>query len=229
MAGKKASLTMPQTAVLRQPWMHMDLILQAQQNWADRYARGRWHEHVIEPADEDIVPANDPHRQGGFNHFDARACFEFEYQKALKALSAHPVGSVTQSNGSPNCHLETRLPEALVTGPWDDDAQRRLFWLSRSRHVVYGPLKEDRYEFPWEIRLECLRNAVLEAAEPNTMVMDCLMGDEFFIGFPYDVARREVLDIQKRRKRRNIPRKAFSAFEFVMAKLTRNSMETSGD
>ena len=216
---------MAQTAVLRQPWMHMDLILQAQQNWADRYARGRWYGHVIHPADEDVVPANDPHRQGGFNHFDARACFEFDYQKALKAVSAYPY--VTQSMGSPSCHLETRLPEALVTGPWDDDAQRRLFWLSRSWDVVYGPLQEDRYEFPWEIRLECLRNAVLEAAEPNRIAMDCLMGEDFFTGFPYDVARREVLDIQKRFKKRKIPTQGVSAFEFVMEMLTRNSLQNS--
>ncbi|POR38779.1 Uncharacterized protein TPAR_01029 [Tolypocladium paradoxum] len=179
-----------QSAMLEMPWAKIDFILQAQQAWADRYARDRWYQHSI-PWQED--PGDLGHHDiGGFSHFNARECFEMDFQQALKwpPFFVESVKWNTQE-----VHPLARMPTDLITGPWDDEKLRRLFWLSR------GGIKVDGGEQtlpPWEVKLQCMDNAVLSAPEPNVLVVNCLMGSWVFTDLPRDVVRKQLVGLDRR-------------------------------
>ncbi|KAF4820750.1 hypothetical protein CGCTS75_v011216 [Colletotrichum tropicale] len=71
-------------------WINVDLIFEARQVWAWRFARDRWYSHThVGPKDEESdhnTTISSPHdRSGGFGHFDSRDCFEYDW--ALYGLS----------------------------------------------------------------------------------------------------------------------------------------------
>jgi hypothetical protein len=183
-----------QSQVLELSWVTIDFLLQAQQTWARKYARHRWHEHVLPWVDVDDDGGHD--HKGGFDHFDARECFEADYQQALDGpMFDRPV----QWAGN-DVHPLTRIPPRLVTGPWNDEQQRRLFWLIRGGVA----LKMGKHHaVPWEMKLDALRNSVLAEPEPNLLIFNCLRGADpnevwMFSGLPQDVIRQEVMVLQKR-------------------------------
>lgn len=87
------------------------------------------------------------------------------------------------------------MPVELISGPWDDEQLRRLFWLSR------GGLKignEGQHVPPWEVKLQCLDNAVLSAPVPNSLVINCLMQDWIFTDLPEDEVRKQRVSLDRR-------------------------------
>ncbi|KAH7158055.1 hypothetical protein B0J13DRAFT_520771 [Dactylonectria estremocensis] len=188
-----------QSAVLELPWVDVDFILQAQQTWADTYAKDRWFQHSIDwDVDNNGFPTHCHDEShdfgGGFDHFDARACFEADYQKAL-SWPAFDRG--VEPWGFREVHPLTRVPPSLITGPWNDEKMRRLLWFTRG-----GGLEFDRKGSaptpPWEVRIELLRNAVIETSEPNVLVCNCLLGSWVYRDLPADVVRQELRKIRQR-------------------------------
>lgn len=180
-----------QTELLNQPWATIDVILQAQQTWANKYAQGRWYQHCV-PWDEHLKKRHS--HDGGFGHFNAHECFEMDYQQALKWT---PFRLESEPWYTQDIHPRTRVPMDLITGPWDDEKQRRLFWLCRGGMVMEG---EGRSSLPWEIKLECLRNAILTVSEPNVLVVNCLVRSWVFASLPPDVVRKELVGLDRRLK-----------------------------
>ncbi|KAM5346879.1 hypothetical protein ACJ41O_009884 [Fusarium nematophilum] len=185
-----------QSAVLDLPWVNIDFILQAQQTWADTYARDRHYEHCLPRFEGDgmpIRPRSEHAFDGGPGHFDARRCFEADYQEVL---GWEPFRKV-EPWGFHDVHPEIRLPGDLDTGPWDDEKLRRLFWISRGGGICY--FEEDQEELPpWEARLECLRNAYVDAPVPNTLISNCIDLAWMCAGLPRDMAREERRRIDQR-------------------------------
>ncbi|ODA78581.1 hypothetical protein RJ55_05963 [Drechmeria coniospora] len=173
-----------QTAILELPWVKIDFILQAQQIWADRYAHDRWYTHCTPWLDQ--FSSRDHSREGGFAHFDSRRCFEADYQQALKWPSFFVEPTTWHSQ---DVHPLTRMPIHLITGPWDDEKLRRLFWLTRGG-ITYDA--DGQTLPPWEVRMQCLENTILSAAAPNALVSNCLMGDWMFRDLPPDVVRSRL-------------------------------------
>lgn len=92
-------------------------------------------------------------------------------------------------------HPRTRIPDELLAGPWTDEEQKRLFWLVRGGTSV----RDDPSS--WEVRLEFLRNAILDVSDPKLVPINCLMGGGWpFHGLPRDVIRREMAGIDRRLK-----------------------------
>jgi hypothetical protein len=180
---------MIQTAVLAQPWANIDLILTAQQTWADNHAAGRWYQHSIPWSDEE---SEVPHsHRGGPSHFNSRECFEVDFEQASK-WSPFKVESLAW--GFQDVHPSARIPTSLITGPWDDEKLRRLFWLTRGGmmpgHGLNGPTWEDKHQF--------LRNAVLDVTQPNILAINCLMGAWIFQGLPAEIVRDELNNVDRR-------------------------------
>ncbi|KAM4064884.1 hypothetical protein HRG_004763 [Hirsutella rhossiliensis] len=179
-----------QSAMLELPWVNIDFILQAQQAWADRYARGRWYQHSV-PWRGDSRELPHDHR-GGFGHFDARTCFEADYQQALRT---HLRFEESRQWRARDVHPHTRMPAQLIVGPWDEEKLRRLFWLTR------GGIRMDedlRSLPPWEMRLQCLDNAVISAPEPSALVVNCMMGTWTFVNLPRDAVTKALANLDKR-------------------------------
>lgn len=176
--------------MLELPWVDIDFILRAQQTWADRYARGRWYQHSDAWRGDGPGPFH--HHGGGFDHFDARACFEADYQKAL---GTHRSLGESSDWRVRDVHPRARMPARLITGPWDQEKLRRLFWLTRAGIRI----DEDAQSLPpWEMRLECLDNAIISAPEPSSLVVNCMMGAWTFANLPRDAVTRALANLDKR-------------------------------
>ncbi|KAM0524726.1 hypothetical protein ACHAPE_000825 [Trichoderma viride] len=179
-----------QTQMLDQPWISIGLILQAQQTWADSHGRGCHYQHGTFWIDDSEQVGHD--YDGGFSHFNARECFEADYQQALKwpAFAARGVHWFSQ-----DIHPLTRIPSRLIAGPWDDDMQRQLFWLCRGGYMTCGKLL---VEPPWEVKIDLIRNSILDAEVPNMLAINCLYRTWVFDGLPTEVIREEIIKLERR-------------------------------
>ncbi|ATY61679.1 hypothetical protein CCM_06536 [Cordyceps militaris CM01] len=161
-----------QSALLELPWVDMDLILRAQQTWADTYARHRWYEPHI------------PLSAGGYGLFDATRYFDAAYQTFTRHRHL-PVRTVVR-----HVHPDVRLPVPLVTGPWNEERQRRLLWLVHGGINLEAPDSATR-SLPWEYHVDFLRNAIVQAQTPNDIAYRLLRDQCDLMRVPADVLRQE--------------------------------------
>ncbi|KAG5914983.1 hypothetical protein E4U61_005130 [Claviceps capensis] len=115
------------------PWVDIDFILEAQQAWADKYARGRCYRHyeneglILQYLYEKNVHVDDRYMQHVRQHeektwkFDARACFEADYERALQIPPTPEPFVLSNLLGLPDAHPHVRTPVDLLTGPWDEE------------------------------------------------------------------------------------------------------------
>lgn len=177
-----------QSQVLAQPWADVDFILLAQQNWANKFARHRFYQHLA-PWVDSVREAG--HQRKGFVHFNASECFEADFNQALEwPLIERPLRW-----GGYEVHPRARIPVDLITGPWDEEKHRRLFWLVRGGATF--DCQQQRPP-PWEVRLDCLRNAVLGVSEPQLLIFNCLVGSNsgsswLFQDLPQEVIRKDIV------------------------------------
>ncbi|KXH31698.1 hypothetical protein CSIM01_08648 [Colletotrichum simmondsii] len=150
-----------QSSLLSSPWINVDIIFEARQVWAWRFARNRWysHSHVGLKDEEDTEQDNSlesPHdRVGGFGHFDSRGCFEYDW------LSYGLNGSKPALDFYVDVHPKTTIPDDILTGPWTLEQQRLLFWLRR------GGAKIQPESQTWETLRVGLQNAVTHRSPGN--------------------------------------------------------------
>ncbi|KAG6034250.1 hypothetical protein E4U41_006615 [Claviceps citrina] len=191
-----------QSDLLEMPWVNIDFILQAQQAWADRYARDRRYLHLHRPpvfAGEGDkrhpyhLHQNSLDHKDGHPPYNSRACFEADYAQALK-WSAFRL--LPRFAGRRDVHPLVRMPTDLITGPWDEEKRRRLFWLTRGGIE----LDEDdgRAPIPWEVKLACLDAAVISAEKPDPLIINCLLGPCIYSGLPEDAARKQLVRLSRR-------------------------------
>ncbi|KAG5994045.1 hypothetical protein E4U52_001471 [Claviceps spartinae] len=188
----------------------IDFILEAHQVWADKYARGRWYRHyenettargVIEGMYSKNVRVRDRYIQHALQHeektwnYDARACFEADYERALHFPPLPWIFLAGCLMASPDVHPEVHPPVHLLTGPWDEEKKRRLFWLVRAgASVTRGFMKSG-----WKVRLACLDVTVIYAKEPDSLIINCLIGPWIFRGgFPEDIRHKRLVDVCSR-------------------------------
>ncbi|KAM6481356.1 hypothetical protein HDV62DRAFT_77509 [Trichoderma sp. SZMC 28011] len=216
-----------QSQVLNQPWITIDLILQAQQTWFENHGRERYYQHGAFWIDKADQVGHD--YAGGFCHFNARECFEADYQQAVKwpAFAARGVHWFSQ-----DIHPLTRIPDRLIVGPWDDEMQRQLFWLCRGGYMTCGKLFTQP---PWEIKIELIRNSMLNAEVPNLLAINCLYRTWVFDGLPSDVVRKEIVNLERRiqwggdpHQTRDLLRRVRSAF-FLSVHMPENLLVRRSD
>ncbi|KAG6024380.1 hypothetical protein E4U19_003830 [Claviceps sp. Clav32 group G5] len=186
--------------LLSMPWVDIDFILEAQQIWADKYARGRCYRHYeCEGSEtrylyEKNVHARDRYLQHVRQHqektwkFDACACFEADYERALQFPPAVENITLNSLRGSADVHRTVRIPVDLITGPWDEEKKRRLFWLVRAG--VHG--MDPRTEDSWKVRFAGLDAAVITPEKPDPLVLKCLVQPMIWIGLPPDAAHNRI-------------------------------------
>lgn len=188
--------------------MDIDFILEAQQMWADKYGRGRRYRHYEHggPAAlnlfyEKNVDALDRYLQHIREHeektwkFDARSCFEADYERARQiplTLNNLPKGCCLR--GSPDIHPLVHPPPDILTGPWNEEKKRRLFWLVRA-----GLDLTSIFDIPdRKLGLACLDDMVIYAKEPDSLLTICLIGCWIFAEFPRHVDHKRLVDVRRR-------------------------------
>ncbi|CCE33283.1 uncharacterized protein CPUR_07207 [Claviceps purpurea 20.1] len=198
-----------QTALLSMPWVDIDFILEAQQAWADKYAAGRCYRHYdgkccqLQPSWEELSHAGHPYHEHALQHeekawkFNARACFEADYERALQYPPDPHHFAPCVSWGLVEVNAYVALPVELITGPWDEEKKRRLFWLSRAG-ICYGGRQFIWREIPSEARLACLDTAVISAETLDPLILNCLIGGWLFQSVPRDAKRKPLVNLSYR-------------------------------
>ncbi|KAG6102802.1 hypothetical protein E4U31_003262 [Claviceps sp. LM219 group G6] len=193
-------------SLLSMPWADIDFILNAQQAWANKYAQGR---SLI--YDEDIstrygaawdisfAPAFRPQvlqHFRGESTFDARAWFEDNYERAL----AHEfyIWSFSEDMllGIPTL-VDHFVPVDLITGPWDEEKRRRLFWLARG-NLDYVSDASYIDSLPVEVKLACIDAVVVSAENLDPLIANCLLGTWVFDGLPRDARHERLIKLCNR-------------------------------
>lgn len=201
-----------QSEMLKLPWVKIDFVLETQQVWADKYARDRPYEHWLgsefecgPPISHDLKHSPPSSSEG--SSFNARACFEADYSQLL-SWDLEMAGEVGECYlmRTHDVHPLAHIPPKLLAGPWTEPQRRLFFWLMRS--IAGGHAR--KVLPPWETRVECIRNALINVPSPDMVIEKCLMVGEkvmecspepwLFRDLPTDVAGDLVDDISKRLK-----------------------------
>ncbi|CCE33292.1 uncharacterized protein CPUR_07216 [Claviceps purpurea 20.1] len=196
-----------QFALLSLPWADIDFILSAQQAWADKYARGRSCERhndwggTYSPGEDTSYAPQSYHRHAlqhslGELTFDARACFEADYERALAHRISPESFSFVTLSGMPELTPPV-VPVDLITGPWDEEQKRRLFWLARANlNYSLDPLYLGSRAV--EVKLACLDSAVISAEILDPLIINCLMGFWLFEDLPQDGKHERLVKLVNR-------------------------------
>ncbi|KAG6230379.1 hypothetical protein E4U26_007966 [Claviceps purpurea] len=179
----------------------IDFILDAQQAWADKYALGRSFDHANDWGGlsmEGTSYASQSYQQHVLQHslgkvtFDARACFEADYDRAL-AYRVSPDNFAFVTIFEMPELTPPVAPVNLITGPWNEEQKRRLFWIVRAK-LLYDMKLDPLFLGPRavQVKLACLDTAVISAEQLDPLIINCLMGCWLFEDLPQD-ARHERL------------------------------------
>ncbi|KAG6117033.1 hypothetical protein E4U13_001403 [Claviceps humidiphila] len=189
----------------------IDLILDAQQAWANKYARGRSFDHVDDWGDlypMNISCAPQSYKQHvrqyslGEVTFDARACFEADYDRAVACRISPQVFEFAHYYEMPDLTPPV-VPVNLITGPWNEEQKRRLFWLVRAK-LLYDCHNEKLHPLfldsrDPQVKLACLDAAVVFAEKLDPLIITCLIGcDWLLVDLPLDAKQERLIKICSR-------------------------------
>ncbi|KAH9884866.1 hypothetical protein F4778DRAFT_522866 [Xylariomycetidae sp. FL2044] len=146
-----------QSDLLEFPWTNVSFILQCWELWARRNARDRFYPYP---------EARNPPAPGSFE--SSAICpshagevsgpseiFLHDYNLCLQSLDVADYTEILQCVNLIEVHRDTRIPDRLLTGPWDEEAVQKLFWLVRAGARL-SP------EQTWEVTLQGFWNAIRE-------------------------------------------------------------------
>ncbi|KAG5993347.1 hypothetical protein E4U52_002016 [Claviceps spartinae] len=214
-----------QIALLSLPWVDIDFILEAQQAWADEYAQGRRYRHYdgrLPPSWEQWCYPGHPYHEHSLQHkdgawkFNARACFEADYKRASQYP---PPPNSFEAYRLIEINPGVPLPVELVTGPWDEEKKRRLYWLCRGGQCPGVITNWSAH--PWEARLACLDAAVFSAEKPDPLILNCLIGPWLFREVPRDTTRETLAKLRKRITDASVPPEMMELLRYIVALILR--------
>ncbi|CCE33293.1 uncharacterized protein CPUR_07217 [Claviceps purpurea 20.1] len=185
----------------------IDFILDAQQAWANKYAGGRSFDHVNDWGDlylMDISHAPQSYQEHVLQHslgevtFDARACFEADYERALACRVSPDMFASAKLFELPDLNPPV-APVNLITGPWNEEQKRRLFWLVRAQllyNIDLYPLYLGSQAV--QVRLACLDAAVISAEKLDPLIINCLLGCWLFVDLSQDAKHERLVKLCNR-------------------------------
>ncbi|KAH6647065.1 hypothetical protein BKA67DRAFT_425405 [Truncatella angustata] len=146
-----------QSALLQYSWVDINFILDCLDSWVYRFARNRFFQHQKLWGDPDSQHQLDDDSGDYGNFKSARQYFLHDYDAFCSNLDDDLPPPDLQPSWM-EVHHETQIPDSLLTGPWDEDAMQKLFWLVRAG----ARLSADQ---TWETTLEGFHNAMANDAE----------------------------------------------------------------
>lgn len=134
------------------------MILDSEQSWRNRFARGCSYEHTRLWGDTELYPSLMLTAEHDLSAMSVvRRDFLMDYMAFREVENLNSPIPQAQSNTTEThilVHKDTQIPDDLLTGPWDNDhVLQKLFWLVRAG----ARLSNDQ---TWEVTLAGFRNAV---------------------------------------------------------------------
>ncbi|KAI0203298.1 hypothetical protein F4808DRAFT_39673 [Astrocystis sublimbata] len=179
-----------QSDLLACSWTTIDMILDCWHMWVQLHARNRPF--------MDIPLWTDPYEPhsnlvnealfGDSVTQEMTRYFYRDYDAFQALLTQAPMRLILSSSTWIALHCDTKIPDHLLTGPWDENALRKLFWVMQAgARLPADPNKS------WELTLEGFRNACADEEAPNMVALRVLGSLESFIKWP-EHTRQEEFD-----------------------------------
>ncbi|KAG6128252.1 hypothetical protein E4U12_005318 [Claviceps purpurea] len=233
-----------QSALLCSPWVDTDFILEAQQTWADKHAVGKCYRHYKDTWYDDWriwLDLEDgtwdnnydarytyrlhalQHEQGLLN-FNSRTCFEADYERARQLPPKPERFSPDRIWGTSDTHVDVRMPIDLITGPWDEEKTRLLFWMRRAG-VSLRTDPPSHLAYSSEVKLACLDAAVICAENPDPLIINCLIGPWIFVDLPEDDKQKRRVQLCNRIERGSEPPNMMCVLKDILKDMDRSRSE----
>lgn len=186
-----------QTDLLACSWVTIDMILDCWDIWVRRHARNLPFEYfpfwgnptcpVSYRGSDDTV---------GISRIKESRCYFYHDYDAFRNVEHHNAYSEHveyRLARSPNTWIEvhglTKIPDGLITGPWDEGSLQKFFWLVRAG----ARLSPDQ---TWEVTHEGFLNAISDQYAPNMTVIQLLHTLDAFKKWPRHLKGEEFDKIE---------------------------------
>lgn len=90
-----------------------------------------------------------------------------------------------------------RVPTKLITGPWTEEVQKRIFWFYRAGHYI----SETAATLPWEVRLNAFSCATSFGNNPPLPVIMTVMTNMTYLSIPVEKMRQLTRDLRCRKQK----------------------------
>lgn len=160
-----------QSTLLRYSWVNISFILECWDIWIQRHARDRYFQHQWfwggDEASSNMIP-REQEDTGGYNNVNkpAREYFLHDYDAFCSRALEESLLRQFIGVGYLEVHPDIEIPEELLTGPWNEEATQKLFWLFRA-----GARLSDNQT--WELTFEGYQRA-MSGAIPNLRIIRIL-------------------------------------------------------
>ncbi|KAK8024128.1 hypothetical protein PG993_012194 [Apiospora rasikravindrae] len=152
-----------QSSLLEYSWVDVSFIMECWDLWVKRHGRDRFFQHQKlwgSPDTPNRLDSSDPDGLEGSPPPSGMAYFLHDYDSFV-AKSAHNMTYLGDHTSLIEVHCDTEIPDKLLTGPWDEAAVKKLFWLVRAGARLSATQT-------WESTLEGYHTALSEETEPPT-------------------------------------------------------------
>ncbi|KAI0805512.1 hypothetical protein GGR55DRAFT_655578 [Xylaria sp. FL0064] len=183
-----------QSDLLACSWTTIDMILECRDIWIRRHARNRlfecspiWHQiHYWEgPWPYHLYGRNDVKDAKRYFYYDYEAIRHADntiYDSDMLYFSERDLSTWIE------VHRSTRIPDDLITGPWDESSLQKLFWLVQAGARL-SPAQT------WEVTREGFVNALSDRYAPNMTAIRLLNILHAFENWPEQVRFEESRDV----------------------------------
>ncbi|KAI1329959.1 hypothetical protein F5Y16DRAFT_396825 [Xylariaceae sp. FL0255] len=182
-----------QSSLLECPWTTIDMILDCWDIFFRKHTAQKNREFHYEPLWDDLfLPPPRKDDSSKISHAsEARHYFYSDFEswkryygssykgKGWEKRTRRPIGKGTWVE----VHADTRIPDSLLSGPWDDRRLQKLFWMMRAG----ARLTEDQ----WEATREGWRQATADVNNPNHYVVSIFDQLGAFDAWPEHVKEAE--------------------------------------
>ncbi|KAK8099261.1 uncharacterized protein PG998_012502 [Apiospora kogelbergensis] len=191
-----------QSALLEYSWVDVSFITECWDLWVKRHGRNRFYQHEKLWGNPDTANRLDcgggPDDSKGSTPLSGMAYFLHDYDSFV-AKSAHDMTYLGDHTSLIEVHCDTEIPEKLLTGPWDEESVKKLFWLVRAGARLSATQT-------WEVTLEGYHTALAEETEPptgriNIPVIRLLLKLGGADHWPKNVLSKELGDLFERTRR----------------------------
>ncbi|KAI1077041.1 hypothetical protein F5B20DRAFT_303646 [Whalleya microplaca] len=180
-----------QSALLEYSWADVPFILDCWDRWVRRYAKNRPYHHVKIWDNAGVSTSDDATEDSSNNTGDVKKAshyFFHDFVAFRRVLTETGIRRENNTRTLIEVHRDTRVPDALLSGPWDAAALQKFFWLVRAG----ARLSPDQ---TWEVTLQCYHDAITDTTPPtgdvNLTVIRLLDTMEAFNAWPKHVVVEE--------------------------------------
>lgn len=171
-----------QTDIIACSWVTIDLILECQKIWIWRYARNKHFRYL--PLWGGLIADDGSQVSVGIDVIEEPRSYFYRDYDGFRHREVQGIKDTYRFCTRIEVHKFTKIPDALISGPWNENSFQKLFWLVRGG----ARLSSDQ---TWELTCEGFNNAISDQYAFNMNVIHLFHHLDVFKKWPEHVKQEE--------------------------------------